>query len=191
MTLFPYTTLFRSLGTLPEALKDAINNGSFESDQSWVDAVSKNGNVEDVNNPNDNEIIDLNNLTNDQKIEINKYAVQLINSYLQQMGKQPAKTNQNMIDLTNAVVQIYNENNWNPFADHTGDSRGTGENNAHFATALDDKALMQKYGLNTAWSGMAENVGMTNLNKHCTMNDLKSALATTIVGMVSHDANSG
>lgn len=106
------------------------------------------------------------------------------------MGEQPAKTNQNMINLTNEVVQVYNENNWDPFADHTGDPRGTGESNAHFSTALNDKELMQKYGLNTAWSGMIENVGMTNLNERCTMNDLKNALATTIVGMVSDDKKS-
>ena len=91
-----------------------------------------------------NIIVDLANMTDAQRLEVNKYALTLINDVQRQMGRPEYILNNGMIKLAQAVGDQYTEDHW------------SGEEKGHDMNAIgSDKSLTYtKYGI----SGVAENM---------------------------------
>ncbi|MBD5429287.1 SEC10/PgrA surface exclusion domain-containing protein [Lactobacillus sp.] len=64
-----------------------------------------------------NKIVDVTNLTQSQKLEINRYALKLINSARSKMGKKPWILNKSAMQFADRVAKEYHDNNksvWDP-----------------------------------------------------------------------------
>lgn len=99
----------------------AVNNNkiSKKNKKALINA-SKKGMKENVfygDEAEKSEMVDVTNLTYNQKIEINKYALKLINSARKQMGRKTWVLNKSAIKFADKVAQEYHDNNksvWDP-----------------------------------------------------------------------------
>lgn len=99
----------------------AVNNNKIsKKNKKALIKASKKGMKENVFHSNENEkgeMVDVTNLTYSQKIEINKYALSLINSARKQMNKKPWVLNKSAIKFADRVAKEYYNNNksvWDP-----------------------------------------------------------------------------
>ena len=165
---------------VPDFYKDYLKTGKTTvSNDQWLNDLN---NADDqfrnsfVPSASDDYHVDPNNLTQDQKNELNIYAAQIINGIRQQFGTTPVKTNQAIIDLADQVAKNYNSDNFN-----SQDMQNNGAGDGHDANALGNQNLNDN-PYDITWTRGSqdteffESIGniLNDFNYNdCTMNDLK------------------
>lgn len=106
-------------------------------------------------------IVDLDHLTDEQKLELNKYALQLINGVQRQMGRPEYTLSEGSMNVAQAVADKYTEDHW------------SGQEKSHDYDALDapNSIVSKKYGINAVSENMSDDfAGYMSIGDHLAPN---------------------
>ena len=147
----------------PGFTADLFKEGAYTASQ--IDAIAKPGralNTYKSNEADKNRIVDVNNLTEEQRKELSLYIANLINPIRQQFGKQPFKVNAGSLNAAQKVANAYQEDNWYAWTNShdvnattralANVANGWGENLATISpntTTMD--SLKQQFHYQTVW----------------------------------------
>ena len=147
----------------PGFTPDLFKEGAYTASQ--IDAIAKPGralNTYKSNEADKNRIVDVNNLTEEQRKELSLYIANLINPIRQQFGKQPFKVNAGSLNAAQKVANAYQEDNWYAWTNShdvnattralANVANGWGENLATISpntTTMD--SLKQQFHYQTVW----------------------------------------
>lgn len=144
----------------------------------------------------DNYHVDPRNLTDDQKMELSKFAAQVINEYKQEYGKYdpsnkllntPMNASQIAIDVAQGQADYMSQNGYTDYMDNDAVDNDYGTIIANY-----DK---NKYDYSHTTTWMLSQLDEDGYNKvtldNCTMNDLKRQLYVTLIADLLGDESHG
>lgn len=147
-------------------LQDALADGNMDVRNAWDNMAGQNYmKFKYVHSAQDKqEAVDPAHLTNQQRIEISQFVIDLLNPLREKIGAQPFVVSQGSVDLAQAVADQYN-------ADHV--------YSGHDYTGLNKVEVANARAFREAVEGLD-----TSINN---MDDLKAAIFSAIDDMIFHD----
>lgn len=169
-------------GASGSSMNSSSTNNSNPTTSTGSDHPTNSVNTSSSNN--DNQTLDPNNLTQAQLLELNQYALDVINGYRQKAGVKPWILNNSAMNFASDVAKQYQADNWSVF-EHIQQTGHTPE--AHDVSAITKMAA--KYGLD-AGGQFYENAETSIYQNPTTMAGYKSDIAAAIHSMIYDDAAS-
>ncbi len=183
--------------TVPKEYTDTINKwakikddiyaagGSMSAAQSdqedqEMTAASKIGreiNKYKSNSTDENHQVDIHHMSKDDQIELNKFALDMLNQARVQMGRTPWTLNKTVLNMANDIAAGYVKDNYDIF-----------KASGHDDTAVNDAA--KKYGLaqSTGKGQYYENMDSSWLSTSTNMNSIKEAVYNSIINIIFSDS---